>query len=57
MWEMPPEYAEYLERMKDPASMDKEVLESKFLALLKERVFYFIFCLLIYNLLGCDEQV
>ena len=38
MWEMPREYGEYLERVKDPASLDKEVLEEKFLTMLKERV-------------------
>jgi hypothetical protein len=38
MWEVPPEYAEYLERIKDPAAMDKDVLEAKFMAMLKEKV-------------------
>ncbi|PJF20069.1 hypothetical protein PSACC_00123 [Paramicrosporidium saccamoebae] len=38
MWEVPPEYAEYLERIKDPASIDKEVLEAKFMAMLKEKL-------------------
>lgn len=38
MWEVPREYAEYLERVRDPASMDRETLEAKFLALLKDAV-------------------
>lgn len=38
MWEIPPEYAEYLERIKDPSRVDKEVLEEKFMAMLKEKV-------------------
>lgn len=51
MWEMPPEYAEYLERIKDPATMDKPVLEQRFLTMLKEMVFLFklLFMLMLLN--------
>lgn len=38
MWEMPSEYAEHLEKMKDPTRVDKDVLESKFMTMLKEMV-------------------
>lgn len=38
MWTVPPEYAAYLERIKDPARLDKEALEEKFMAMLKEKV-------------------
>ena len=38
MWEMPSEYAEHLEKMKDPTRVDKEVLEAKFMTMLKEMV-------------------
>ena len=39
MWTVPPEYAAYLERIKDPARLDKEALEEKFMAMLKEKVY------------------
>lgn len=38
MWEMPPEYADYLERVKDPTLLDKAAVNAKFLAMLKECV-------------------
>lgn len=38
MWEMPPEYAEYLESLKDPSLMDREKLEERFMTMLKEKV-------------------
>ena len=38
MWEMPPDYAEYLERMRDPTTLDKQTAELKFMAMLKEKV-------------------
>lgn len=38
LWEMPPEYADYLERVKDPTLLDKAAVNAKFLAMLKECV-------------------
>ena len=36
MWEIPPEYAEYLERTRDPVSLDRQTAEARFMAMLRE---------------------